>query len=152
MTDQSFGPGRPDYSGRGAHGAHSQPPYAPGLAGAGIGAPAGAAGYPAPRQFSDSKGFFAALFDFGFTSFVTPKIIKVLYVLIMIMAGLSALVFVIVMFAVQPVFGILALLFFAPAYFLIVMGVYRISLEFFTVIFRIAEDIRSIREHGGFPQ
>ena len=38
-------------------------------------------------QLSDSKGFLAALFDFGFTTFVTPKIVKVLYVLIMIVTG-----------------------------------------------------------------
>ena len=36
-------------------------------------------------QAADARGFLGALFDFSFTSFVTTKIIKVLYVLIMML-------------------------------------------------------------------
>ena len=37
-----------------------------------------------PGDAAGGKGFLSALFDFGFTSFVTPKVIKVLYTLITI--------------------------------------------------------------------
>jgi Domain of unknown function (DUF4282) len=100
------------------------------------------------RQSSDAKGFLGALFDFGFTSFATPKVIKALYVLVMIGTVLSALVFTVLAFHVSTVFGILTLLFGDPLFIIIVMAIYRIILEFFVVIFRIAEDIQALRERG----
>jgi hypothetical protein len=36
----------------------------------------------------------------------------------------------------------------APLFFLVVTAIYRILLEFFIVIFRVAEDIRALRERG----
>lgn len=91
-----------------------------------------------------------ALFDFGFTSFVTPKVVRVLYPLIMILAGLGALGLAATAFSISVVVGILALIIFAPLYFLVVTAIWRIALEFFVVIFRVAEDIRAIRERGDF--
>ena len=55
--------------------------------------PATVIGDPATGKAADSRGFLGALFDFGFTSFVTPKVIKVLYMLIVIGTVVSALVF-----------------------------------------------------------
>ena len=89
-----------------------------------------------------------ALFDFGFTSFVTPKVVKILYPLIMILAALSARGFVDVAFRASTGFGIVTLLILAPLFFLVVTAIYRILLEFFIVIFRVAEDIRALRERG----
>jgi len=88
----------------------------------------------------------ASLFDFGFTSFVTPKVVKVLYPLIMILAALGALVWVIIAFKVNAVFGVFALFILTPLYFLIVTAFYRIALELFIVIFRIADDIQALRQ------
>jgi hypothetical protein len=98
---------------------------------------------------ADSKGFLGALFDFGFQSFVTPKVIKVLYVLIMIGTVVSAMVFTIIAFKASLTFGVVTLLFGDPLFILIVLAIYRIILEFFVVIFRISEDIRALRERGG---
>jgi len=39
-----------------------------------------------------AKGFFEALFDFSFTSFVTSKLVKLLYALAIVAAALGALV------------------------------------------------------------
>jgi hypothetical protein len=97
---------------------------------------------------ADAKGFLGALFDFGFTSFVTPKVIKALYMLIMIGTVVSAVVFTIIMFRVSTPFGILTLLVADPLFILIVMAIYRVILEFFVVVFRVAEDIRALRERG----
>jgi hypothetical protein len=102
----------------------------------------------APPEAADTSGLIGALLDFGFTSFVTPKVIKVLYVLVMIGTVASALAFTIMVFKVSATFGILTLVFGDPLIILIVMAIYRIVLEFFVVTFRAAEDIRALRDHG----
>jgi Domain of unknown function (DUF4282) len=106
--------------------------------------------YPqrAPQQVAESKGFFGALFDFSFTSFVTTKIIKVLYVLILVLAVVSALVYTIIAFRVSPGFGILTLVIGDPLFIIIVMAFWRLVLEAFIVVFRISDDIRALRERG----
>ena len=103
---------------------------------------------PAPRDAADTRGFVGALFDFGFTSFVTPKVIKVLYMLIVIGTVVSALVVTIIAFKASTGFGFLMLVFGDPLFILIVLAIYRIILEFFVVTFRVAEDIRALRERG----
>jgi Domain of unknown function (DUF4282) len=102
----------------------------------------------APQQAAESKGFFGALFDFSFTSFVTTKIIKVLYVLILVLAVLTALVYTIIAFKVSAGFGILTLVIGDPLFIIIVMAFWRLVLEAFVVVFRMAEDIRALRERG----
>jgi hypothetical protein len=101
-----------------------------------------------PRD-ADTTGFLGALFDFGFTSFVTPKIIKVLYVLVTIGTIVSALAFTIVVFKASVAFGVVALVFGDPLIILVIMAIFRMFVEFFVVIFRAAEDIRALREGGG---
>jgi hypothetical protein len=103
---------------------------------------------PQPQPHADARGFLGALFDFGFTSFVTPKVVKVLYPLIMVFTGLTALAFVAGAFHASTGLGFLTLLVLAPLFFLVVTAIYRILLEFFIVIFRVAEDIRALRERG----
>jgi Domain of unknown function (DUF4282) len=104
---------------------------------------------PTPGETADARGFLGALFDFGFTSFVTPKIIRVLYVLIVTGTVVSAMVFTIIVFKASVAFGILTLVLGDPLFILIVLAIYRIILEFFVVTFRVAEDIRALRERGG---
>jgi hypothetical protein len=106
--------------------------------------------YPqgAPQQVAESKGFFGALFDFSFTSFVTTKIIKVLYALILVLAVLTALVYTIIAFKVSAGFGILTLVIGDPLFIIIVMAFWRLVLEAFVVVFRMAEDIRALRDRG----
>jgi hypothetical protein len=121
---------------------------------AGQGAPARGvpqqSAYPqgAPQQVAESKGFFGSLFDFSFTSFVTTKIIKVLYVLILVLAVVSALVYTIIAFKVSAGFGFLTLVIGDPLFLIIVMAFWRLVLEAFIVVFRISEDIRVLRERG----
>ena len=118
-------------------------------AGQGSGAGSGRGARQRPQlPLEESKNFLNALFDFGFTSFVTPKVVKVLYLLIVVVVGLSALAFTVSMLAANLVLGLVVLLIGAPLYFLVVTALYRIILEFFMVIFRMAEDIRALRERG----
>ena len=137
-----------------AHGADAargaDPTYGTGAdAGQGSGAGSGRGARQRPQlPLEESKNFLNALFDFGFTSFVTPKVVKVLYLLIVVVVGLSALAFTVSMLAANLVLGLVVLLIGAPLYFLVVTALYRIILEFFMVIFRMAEDIRALRERG----
>lgn len=93
----------------------------------------------------------AALFDFGFTSFVTPKVVKVLYVLITVLLALTELGSLVFAFKISTGFGIISLLILCPISFLVYLAFWRILLEMFTVIFRAAEDIRAIRTRGDLP-
>jgi Domain of unknown function (DUF4282) len=136
-----------------AHRTRTADPYDPGADGGTARAdakpPRALTGHSAPGEAADSKGFLSALFDFGFTSFVTPKVIKALYVLITIGTVVSALVFTVIAFKVSTAFGILTLIFGDPLFILIVLAIYRIILEFFVVTFRMAEDVQALRERGG---
>ncbi|HEY1321047.1 MAG TPA: DUF4282 domain-containing protein, partial [Streptosporangiaceae bacterium] len=114
----------------------------------GYGQPAGQPS-PGPQVSGSSAGFLNALFDFSFTSFVTPKVIKILYILIMILTGLGAAGFIASAFSLSLGFGLIALFILAPLFFLITIALYRIVLEFFIVVFRMSEDIRTLRDRGG---
>lgn len=99
------------------------------------------------RQRSGEKGFIGSLFDFSFESFVTPKIIKVLYVLLTVWTLLVGLFFLITGFRYGGIGGGLAVLIIVePIFILLTLGVYRVLLEAFMVIFRIHEDTKKIRE------
>jgi hypothetical protein len=120
----------------------------PGPGTAQAGTPGNPLGNSMPRQATDSKSFLSALFDFSFTSFVTTKIIKVVYVLILILASLYALGFTIYMFHLGAAAGLFTLIIGDPLFIVIVMAFWRLVLEAFIVVFRIAEDTRAIRERG----
>jgi hypothetical protein len=128
---------------------------APGQSGAGQAVPDPKSTPPAGMssvdmsRAADARGFLSALFDFSFTSFVTTRIIKMFYVLILILAVLTALIYTIIAFRVSGTFGFLTLIIGDPLFILIVMAFWRLVLESFVVRFRIAEDVRAMRERGG---
>ena len=103
----------------------------------------------AAAKSADAKGFLSALFDFSFTSFVTTRIIKVLYILILVLVLLSALAFTIAAFRGSATRGLVTLIILDPLFILIVMAFWRLVLESFVVRFRIAEDVRAMRERNG---
>lgn len=109
------------------------------------------ASLPKPQQRQDaasSKGFLASLFDVGFNSFVTPKVVKAVYVLVMVLTALWELALAIAAFRLNTVLGIIALFILCPIFFVVYLALWRIVLELVMVIFRIAEDVRSIRSRG----
>lgn len=105
-------------------------------------------GTQVPHDSSSQPGFIASLFDFRFNSFVTPTVVRVVYVIAMIMIGLSALGFTLFAFKVSALFGIISLCILCPLYFLLYVALWRIALELIMVIFRIGDDLRSIRDRG----
>jgi hypothetical protein len=142
------------YSGQGAPGQqyYGQATASPGLggpAGPGLGGPAAPpAGRSSTRQSAGQKNFFAALFDFSFTSFINSRVIKILYVLVVIMTGLGALVSTFAAFKVNGTFGLLTLVIVDPLYIIIVLTLWRVFLEALIVFFRMGEDVRALRERG----
>ena len=63
-------------------------------------------------------------------------------------AVLTALVYTIIAFKVSAGFGILTLVIGDPLFIIIVMAFWRLVLEAFVVVFRMAEDIRALRDRG----
>lgn len=131
----------------------------------GYGAPQGQGAQTPPPQWSaiagmqqvpsgrgksqGDKGFIGSLFDFSFSSFVTPKIVKVLYVLITIWTALLALTILIIGFRTGGVAGgLFTLIIIEPIFILLTLGIYRVVLEAFMVIFRIYEETKKIRENA----
>jgi hypothetical protein len=102
---------------------------------------------PSRQRSADSKGFVASLFDFSFTSFVTPKIVRVIYILLTLWTGLWGLIFLIAAFNYGGMGGgLFTLVILEPIYILLTLGVYRVILEAFVVVFRLYEETRKIRE------
>jgi hypothetical protein len=114
--------------------------------------PGMAAGYhPAPgkQKTRGERGFLGSLFDFSFTSMVTPKIIKVLYVLFTLWTAVVALVILVISFRTGGMAGgLFVLIVIEPIFVLLMLGVYRVILEAFMVVFRIYEETVKIRERG----
>lgn len=79
------------------------------------------------------------MFDVSFSSLVTTRVIKFLYVLSMIMIGLGALFFVVAAFTRSAVAGVIVLLIVAPLFSLLYLVYVRVLLEIVIVIFRIME-------------
>jgi uncharacterized membrane protein len=96
-----------------------------------------------------ARGFLGSLFDFSFTSFVTPKIIKVLYVLITVWTVIWALIFLRLGFKYGGAAGgFFTLLIVDPVLVLLTLGVYRVVLELFMVVHRMHDDLKAIRDRG----
>lgn len=88
----------------------------------------------------DTKGFLPALFDFTFTHFVTPKLVRFVYLLATIALGIVWLFWVFVGFARGTGAG-LAVLVLGPVLFIIYLAVIRMTLEFYLSIVRMSEDV-----------
>jgi hypothetical protein len=94
------------------------------------------------------QSFLGSLFDFSFTSFITSKLIKVLYGLLMAIAALYAIFFIIIGFSQGTGLGLFMLIIVAPIVFFLSVIYARVLLELIIVVFRIAEHTSEIAEQG----
>jgi hypothetical protein len=85
-----------------------------------------------------------ALFSLSFNQWVSLKLVKFLYGLSILSAGLIAIFFVMMGFKISIWFGIFSLLIGAPLIFLLIVICSRILLETILVIFRMADHITEI--------
>ena len=85
-----------------------------------------------------------ALFSLSFNQWVSLKLVKFLYGLSILSAGLIAIFFVMMGFKISMWFGIFSLFIGAPLIFLLIVIYSRILLEMILVIFRMADHMTEI--------
>jgi uncharacterized membrane protein YvbJ len=100
---------------------------------------------PMGARTPSSQGFFASLFDFSFSSFVTGKLIKLLYVLAMILVAVATVI-VVVQLQNQPNPIPLVSIIAAPIVFFLYLILIRVQLEILIVVFRMYEHVAEIAE------
>lgn len=118
-----------------------QPPYG----GHQQGAPTG---YPAPqgRGGPDTAGFFKALFDFSFKSFITIKFAGFIFAIGLVVIGVGTLIGLIVSFVTmtESVGGgflmLLMVIIIAPIYLILL----RVGLEFYVAMVRTAQNTSQV--------
>jgi hypothetical protein len=91
-----------------------------------------------------------SLFDFSFTSFVTPKLIRALYVLATVWTAVLTIAFcsLCLRFAGNGGATVIFLIIAAPILFLLGLGSIRVGLEVFMVLHRLNENIQAIRDRS----
>jgi Domain of unknown function (DUF4282) len=112
----------------------------------------------------EGKGFIGSLFDLSFSSFVTVRLVKVLYVLTLVLLGIAYVAIAIALFSSNDeqavsigvdgelqtddggggntVLGVLWLLIFGPLMIFFYTLLYRVFFELIVVVFRIYENTR----------
>ncbi|MFC5994015.1 DUF4282 domain-containing protein [Pseudonocardia hispaniensis] len=149
----SYDPASPDDPARSSPGGGWQQPYPGQYAQQPPGPPPGGpppggyggppAGYgPGPQD--QAKGFFSALFDFGFNRFATPTVVKVVYILGTVVLGFAYVAVIVAGFSESLPYGLLAVVGGAIA-FLFYLTLFRITLEFYYAVVRMSEDIHHRR-------
>jgi hypothetical protein len=99
-----------------------------------------------PDARAEGSGFLSALFDFSFTNFVTPILVRFVYLLATVALVASWLIFVFVGFARGVGSGLTALVL-GPIFLVIYLAVIRMTLEFYLSVVRMSEDV-----HKRLPQ
>ena len=95
------------------------------------------------------KSFFASLFDFSFTSFITPRAIKLLYAIPVACAAIFSIILIIDGFTSGDIIqGVLMLLIGAPLFFFLSVLYLRVLFETIIVLFRTADRTAEIAERG----
>ncbi|MGO1173890.1 MAG: DUF4282 domain-containing protein [Actinomycetaceae bacterium] len=88
---------------------------------------------------SSTKGFFAKLFDFSFSDYITLTFAKIIYGIVIVVIALAWLTMIVMGFATEPVIGIVALLFgWIPA--LLYLVIIRVGLEASIALIRTAQN------------
>lgn len=96
-----------------------------------------------------AKGFLSSLFDYSFSSFVTSRIVRLLYVITTVVLALWTIALVVIAFNISSALGVVALLLVGPLFFVVSLTYARVGLELMIVFFRISENVQAINEWGG---
>ena len=104
------------------------------------------------RGGPDAAGFFKALFDFSFKSFVTIKFAAVIYGIALLLIGIGALVGIIAGFITmtqEPLAGfaiLLLVLLLSPFYLILI----RLTLELYVAMIRTAQNTAATTAEVGY--
>ncbi|MFZ0581144.1 MAG: DUF4282 domain-containing protein [Candidatus Acidiferrales bacterium] len=96
----------------------------------------------------EAKGMWEGLMDFSFHTYATPRMLKFLYAMHLLVGLVAAVAWVVVSFQQAPVQGLLALLGALVGYFFWILYC-RVVLEVLAAIFRMAD---AIAPEGRHPQ
>lgn len=88
----------------------------------------------------DAKGFFAALFDWRFHTLITPKIVSIVYLVGMVLIGLTWLLVLLRGFTMHPLAGLFVLII-GPIMAVVYLAFWRMTLELYFAIVRMSDDI-----------
>jgi hypothetical protein len=94
------------------------------------------------------KGFIGSLFDFSFDHYVTPKIISIVYAILMIIMGFSTVTYAFSGFAESTTYGLVTLITSPIVFFLGLIAV-RIYCEIVVALIKIAQNTRGLRAGNG---
>lgn len=119
----------------------------------GAGAPPPQPPGPGRSQPMDWAGAFNGLFDFGFSEFITAKVIRILYILGMVLIGLLTLGNLVSSIAtmasgLSAFTGVLWFLL-TPVIAVVATILLRVGLELLIVVFRISDDLSALRRRNG---
>ena len=92
-----------------------------------------------PNTQIEAKGFFASLFDFGFTSFITLKFLRVIYGVVVVLILLTSVAILVASISQGGMYAVLAIVV-VPIVTLIYLVLTRVSLEIVALFFRIGEN------------
>lgn len=92
---------------------------------------------------NDNNGL-GGLFDLSFEKFITPSVVKIVYILVIALAGLFWLLAIIAGVSSNGLAGFLGGLIIGGLGFLVSILVYRIFLELTMILFRIHENTDTI--------
>jgi hypothetical protein len=96
-------------------------------------------GRPMPSTQIEAKGFFASLFDFGFTSFITLKFLRVIYGVVVVLILVTGVVLFVASISQGGIYAVFAIVV-VPIVTLIYLVLTRVSLEIVALFFRIGEN------------
>jgi Domain of unknown function (DUF4282) len=99
---------------------------------------------------TEQRGLFAELFDFSFRSFITVRLIKILYIVTVVIFGLIALGILITAFAVMNFSGTTGFLYLVSSPLVFLFGVVqsRVFLEVALILFRIESNTAALVNKG----
>ncbi|THJ66768.1 DUF4282 domain-containing protein [Arthrobacter echini] len=89
-----------------------------------------------------------ALFDISFTRFIAPSIAKIVYLLVMVVIGISYFTFVILSFQQNAFLGILVLVVIGPIFSILYLVLARVGLESLIAAIRTAENTGELVRRG----
>lgn len=97
----------------------------------------------------DTAGLVKSLYDFQFDHFVTPKLIRFFYAFFVIVLTIGAVIFFIAALASGESGAIFIALIIVPLGYFLYLIFGRMYFELIAALFRIADDLRAIRQGKG---
>jgi hypothetical protein len=97
------------------------------------------------------SGFLGALFDYSFSRYITPSVVKVVYIVVTVLVALVWLSGLAATFS-QSVWGGILYLAFGWIVALVYLALARITLEFFVAVISVAEKVNAYAQRDGISR